>query len=327
MNMANVLVTGGAGYLGGAVTDLLVQAGHNVRVYDSLLYDDEYLKPVDFEFGDVRDEKRLVQHLHWADTVVWLAAIVGDKASTLNPELTTSVNEKSVELLANRFNGRIIFTSTCSVYGAQESLIDETASLKPLSLYAATKAGAEQKLVGKNAVIFRLGTLYGLSDTYSRIRLDLVVNTLTARAFIGRRITVYGGNQHRPLLHVKDAARAIVDSVEHQHVGIFNLHEVNMRIIDLAQQIQKWFPDLQITRTDLRFQDDRTYQVSSEKAKKAFDFTPRLHVGDGIAELKEVLEKGRLRNIGAARYSNSDQLAALLPSQPYVLDGEIPARA
>jgi nucleoside-diphosphate-sugar epimerase len=318
-------VTGGAGYLGGAVTDLLVQAGHNVRVYDNLLYNDEYLKPVDFYFGDIRDEKRLLPHLKWADAVVWLAAIVGDKASTLNPELTTSVNERSVELL-DQFTGRIIFTSTCSVYGAQESFIDETAQLKPLSLYAATKANAERKLKDREAVVFRLGTLFGLSDTYSRIRLDLVVNTLTARAFLNRRITIYGGDQHRPLLHVKDAARAIANSVESDHVGIFNLHYVNMRVIELAQQIQKWFPGLEITKTDLKFQDDRTYQVSSEKAKKLLGFSPLLSVDDGISELKEVLEKGRLRNISNSRYSNSEQLASILPSQPYALDGEIPAR-
>lgn len=325
--MAKVLVTGGAGYLGGAVTDLLGLRGHTVRVYDSLLYEDSYMKPIHFILGDVRNEKRLLPHLRWADAVVWLAAIVGDKASSLNSDLTVGVNQRSVELLSNNFDGRIIFTSTCSVYGAQESVIDETAPLKPLSLYAVTKAKAEEYLQDENAVIFRLGTLFGLSDDFSRIRFDLVVNTLTLRAFMNRRITVYGGDQHRPLLHVKDAAQAIVDSIEGNHTGVFNLHSVNMRIIDLAEQIKRWFPGLEISRTDLKFQDDRTYQVSSEKARKVFGFSPRLPVDDGIKEVKAVLEQGRIKNVFSPRYSNSEHLAAALPAQPYVIDGELPARA
>jgi len=319
-------VTGGAGYLGGAVTDLLVENGHEVKVYDNLLYEDQYMKPVDFTLGDVRDEKRLLPHLHWADTVVWLAAIVGDPAGTLNPELTTSVNEKSVGMLAEDFDGRIIFTSTCSVYGAQESIIDESAPIRPISLYAATKAKAEENLKSKDAIIFRLGTLFGLSDTYARIRMDLVVNTLTVRAFVNGKITVYGGDQHRPLLHVKDAARAIVDSVNGSHTGVFNIHHTNMRIVDLAGHIKNCFPHLQVTRTDLRFQDDRTYQVSSEKAKRILGFSPKLSVDEGINELKLALEKGRIKNVQSARYCNSDHLACILPLQPYVLDGEMPSK-
>jgi nucleoside-diphosphate-sugar epimerase len=324
--MANVLVTGGAGYLGGPVTDLLTLSGHSVRVYDSLLYEDCYMKDVEFVQGDVRDEKKLLPHLRWADAVVWLAAIVGDKASGLNPDLALSVNEKSVQMLAEKFKGRILFTSTCSVYGAQELALDETAPLKPLSIYAVTKAKAEENLIQKNAAIFRLGTLYGLGDRFSRIRFDLVVNTLTARAFATRRITVYGGDQHRPLLHVRDAAKAIVDSVEGRHTGVFNLHSENARVIEIAEHVKKWFPDLQINRTDLRFQDDRTYRVSSAKAQKAFGFSPSLSVDDGIKEIKELLEEGRIKNINNPRYSNLDYLTATLADQPYVIDSEIPAK-
>jgi nucleoside-diphosphate-sugar epimerase len=324
--LVNVLVTGGAGYLGGAVTDLLLQRGCSVRVYDNLLYEDSYMKPIDFVLGDVRDEKKLTKHLQWADVVVWLAAIVGDKASQLNPELTLGVNEKSVKMLSDLFDGRIIFTSTCSVYGAQESAIDETAPLEPLSIYAVTKAKAEDHLKNKNAVVFRLGTLFGLSDNFSRVRFDLVVNTLTARAFLNGRITVYGGEQYRPLLHVRDAAQAIVDSAQGEHSGVFNLHSINLRVIDLAERLHKSFPELQIFRTDLRFQDDRTYQVSSDKARKTFGFSPRLSVEDGVSEIKRILEEGRIKNINSARYSNSEHLASALSSEPYIIDAEMPAR-
>jgi nucleoside-diphosphate-sugar epimerase len=325
--MANVLVTGGAGYLGGAVTDLLALRGHTVKVYDNLLYEESYMKPVQFLLGDVRNEALLLRQLRWADAVIWLAAIVGDKASSLNSDLTVAVNEKSVHMLAENFDGRIIFTSTCSVYGAQDSVIDENASLKPLSIYAITKMNAEEHLRDKNAVIFRLGTLFGLGDNFSRIRFDLVVNTLTWRAFANRRITIYGGDQHRPLLHVRDAAEAIADSLDGKHTGIFNLHAVNMRIIDLADQVKKHFPDLEIVKTDLKFQDDRTYQVSSDKARKTVGFSPLKTVDQGIAEIKTVLEQGRIRDLSNPRYANSEHLAAVLTRQPYVIDGELPARA
>ena len=322
----NVLVVGGAGYVGGAVTDILKQEDYSVRVYDNLLYEDSYRKPLDFCFGDVRDEERLKPHLKWADAVVWLAAIVGDGACALNPDLTMNVNEKAVKTLADSYDGRIIFTSTCSVYGAQDSVIDETAPIKPLSLYATSKLNAEKHLENKNAIIFRLGTLFGMSDTYSRIRLDLVVNTLTVRAFQNKKITVFGGNQHRPILHVRDAARAITDSIEQSHTGIFNIHSVNVRILELAENLRQHFPDLEITRTDLMFQDNRTYQVSSEKARRILGFTPKLSVDDGIKELRVLLEQGRIKNLSDRRYTNADHLAGIIPNQSSATSGEIPAR-
>jgi len=322
----NVLVVGGAGYVGGAVTDILQAEGYSLRVYDSLLYEGSYRKPVDFCFGDLRDEKRLLPHLKWADAVVWLAAIVGDPACALNPELAGIVNGKSLGILTESFKGRIVFTSTCSVYGAQDSVIDETAPLKPLSLYAISKLNAEKTLQDHNSIIFRLGTLYGISDTYSRIRLDLVVNTLTVRAYANNKVIVFGGDQHRPLLHVRDAARAIVDSLKASDVGVFNLHSENMRIIELAERLRRHFPDLIVERTDLRFQDNRTYRVSSDKARKRLGFKPKLTVDDGIEEFKLLLEQGRIRNLADRRYVNAEYLAVTLNSQPHSIDAEMPSR-
>lgn len=319
----NVLVVGGAGYLGGAVTDILQQQGYSSRVYDNLLYEDSYRKAGDFCYGDVRDDKRLVPQLKWADAVIWLAAIVGDQACALDPELTTIVNEQSLRILTDNFKGRVVFTSTCSVYGAQNKIIDETAPVKPLSLYAVSKLGAENALRDQNSLIFRLGTLYGISDTYARIRLDLVVNTLTVRAFANNKIIVYGGDQHRPILHVRDAAKSIVKSIEESERGIFNLHSENVRIIDLAERVRQHFPQLVIERTGLRFRDDRTYQVTSEKAKKRLRFAPELTIDDGVEELKRLLEQGRIRNLADRRYANVDHLRTTLNSEPYVVDAEI----
>ncbi len=300
----NVLVVGGAGYVGGAVTDLLLERKHKVRVYDALLYEEAYRKPIHFIYGDVRDPDRLLPQLEWADAVVWLAALVGDGACALNPEVSVAINEQSIRTLAEHFEKRIVFMSTCSVYGAQDKLLDETSPVNPLSVYAVTKLAAEQILGSKNAIIFRLGTLFGVGDVFSRIRLDLVVNTLTVRAHRYGKISVFGGDQFRPLLHVVDAARAAVENLETSHRGVFNLERQNVRIIDLAYQVRNHFPDLMIETTPMKFQDARNYRVSSQRARDFLGFSPTRSIDDGIAEIKALVDSRRLSDVDNPRYTN-----------------------
>lgn len=300
----NVLVVGGAGYVGGPLVDMLLQTEHAVRVYDALLYEESYRKPVDFVYGDVRDTERLLPHLKWADVVVWLAALVGDGACALNPEVTIDINQESVKWLARVFDGRIVFMSTCSVYGAQDATLDETSPTGPLSAYAVTKLAAEKHLEGKNAIVFRLGTLFGVGDHYSRIRLDLVVNTLTVRAHREGHVSIFGGDQFRPLLHVSDVAQAVLQNLESPGTGVFNLHRQNVRIIDLAYQVRNHFPDMAIERTDVEFQDSRNYRVSSEKAARELGFKPERSIDQGIEEVKELLEHSRIRDLDNPRYTN-----------------------
>ena len=306
--MKNILIVGGAGYVGGAITDLIQQSNYNVRVYDALLYEDSFRKPVDFVHGDVRDHDKLLTQLKWAHAVVWLAAIVGDGACQLNPELTKSINQDSVGWLADNYNGRIVFMSTCSVYGAQNFELNETSSTNPLSLYAETKLEAEKYLKHKNAIIFRLGTLFGVGDLYSRIRLDLVVNILTVRAHVEGQIGVFGGDQFRPLLHVKDVARAVLMNLETDHKGVFNLARQNVRISDLAYQVRMHFPDLVIETTDMPFQDTRNYRVSAKKADEIFGFKSIHSIDEGIQELKYLVETKRIKDLKSPRYSNQAYL-------------------
>ena len=304
-----VLVVGGAGYIGGALTDLLQHTSHEVKVYDALLYEEEYRKPISFIYGDIRDRDTLLPHLRWADVVVWMAAIVGDGACALNPGVAVEINQHSVEWLAEHFDGRILFLSTCSVYGAQDAELDESSRTNPLSVYAATKLAAEKYLEKKNALTFRLGTLFGVGDMFSRIRLDLALNTLVVKACTLGRITVFGGDQFRPLLHVKDAAQAVVENLESSHAGILNLHRQNVRIIDLAFQIRNHFPDLQIERTEMTFQDTRNYRVSSEMARRVLGFNPTHSIDEGIEEIKSLLEMRRIKDISNVRYTNDGYLA------------------
>jgi len=306
--MSNILIAGGAGYVGGAVTDLLAGGDHRVRVFDNILYEDSYRKPVEFVYGDIRDTAALEPQLDWADVVVWLAAIVGDGACQLDPDTTLAVNQQSVEWLAANYDGRIVFMSTCSVYGAQDTELDEDSSKNPLSLYASTKLQAESYLADKNAVIFRLGTLFGVGDLYSRIRMDLVVNFLTVRAHSVGKINVFGGDQFRPLLHVKDVARGIEKVLFDSNTGVYNLHRQNVRIIDLSYQIRNHFPDLEIERTDRPFQDTRNYRVRSDRAVRDWSFDSVFSIDDGIEEIKALVEQDRIKDLDHARYSNQRYL-------------------
>jgi len=309
----NILVVGGAGYIGGAVTDTLQATNHKVRVYDSLLYEESYRKPIEFIYGDVRDYEHLRTQLEWADAVVWLAALVGDGACAINPQLSMEINQNTVRWLCENYDGRIIFTSTCSVYGAQDGILTEGSPTKPLSVYATTKLAAEEYLKDKNTMIFRLGTLFGISDLFARLRLDLVVNVLTVRAALEGELTVFGGEQFRPLMHVRDVARAIVDYIETEYTGIYNLHRQNVRIVDLAYQIRNHFPDTVVTRTDVEFQDTRNYRVSSDKIRSQLGWRPVFSIDDGIIEIKELIETRRLKDVSNPRYANQTFLTKRVP--------------
>lgn len=303
----NILVVGGAGYVGGGIVDLL-SSKHNVTVYDSLIYENSYRKSVDFIYGDIRDYQKLNPILKKFDAVIWLAALVGDGACSINPVLTHEINSETVKNLANSFSGKIVFLSTCSVYGAQEGLLDENSPVNPLSDYASSKLNAEKYLEDSDAIIFRLGTLFGIGDLFSRIRLDLVVNILTTRALIDNKMSVFGGDQWRPLLHVKDVANAIEATVESDTQGIFNLHHKNYKIIEIAEEIKNKIPKVNIETTPLPFQDARNYQVSSEKLYNLTNFKASIGLEQGINEVYELIDSNRIKDINDPRYSNQSFL-------------------
>ena len=301
-----ILITGGAGYVGGALTDILIKSQkHDFIVYDNLLFEDSFLKPVNFVCGDIRDNSKLKQYLKWADAVVWLGAIVGDGACQINPKITFDVNQKSVEYLSKNFDGRIIHMSTCSVYGAMNGLLDEDSKTNPLSIYASTKLDSESYLKNKNALICRLGTLCGKGDNFSRIRMDLVLNIMVARALHDKKISVFGGEQYRPILDVKDVAYTIYDNLENSKTGTYNLKGENFKIYDLAIKIKTTLDDeIKIEAEDKKFEDLRNYKVSSARAEKELNFKPRFSVEDSINEIAELFKTNRIRSFENSRYNN-----------------------
>jgi nucleoside-diphosphate-sugar epimerase len=303
----NILIVGGAGYVGGGIVDKLT-LNHNVTVYDSLIYEESYRKDVNFIYGDIRDQKKLLTLFEQHDAVIWLAALVGDGACSINPELTFEINAESVKFLAQNFKKRIVFLSTCSVYGAQDGMLDENSSINPLSEYASSKVQAEEYLKDSNAIIFRLGTLFGISDEFSRIRLDLVVNILVTKALTEGKLTVFGGEQWRPLLHVNDVANAIINTLEKSTIGVFNLHHKNFKIIEIADAIVKKIPSAKIETTPMKFQDSRNYQVSSEKLFKECGFKAEIELTSGINEVYDLIANNRIKNVNHKRYSNQNFL-------------------
>lgn len=300
----NVLVVGGAGYIGGYAVDYLSQH-YNIIVYDNLNYERQYLKPINLVRGDVRQHNKLKDLLDWADAVVWLAAVVGDKACDVDPIVTRAVNVEAVTFLAENFNGRIVFPSTCSVYGAQDALLDEDSPVNPLSLYAESKYEAEKKLSDKNVAVFRLGTLFGLGDCYSRLRFDLVANLFVAKAYLGQELTILGGLQWRPMLHVRDVAPAIDRALRQKHVGIYNLVYENVQIADLAYTIQDHIDGGVIMHWgQMPAEDARNYRVSGAKFENTFKWQPCRTLIEGLQALWVALQEGRIKNPNDPIYHN-----------------------
>jgi nucleoside-diphosphate-sugar epimerase len=319
--ICNVSVIGGAGYIGSILTRKLLDHGYHVTVLDALIYGDDSIRDLygrpHFELihGDLRNIEAVIRSMQFADAVIHLGALVGDPVCSLNEKLTLEINLAATRMIAEAARGvgvqRFIFASTCSVYGASDQILDERSALNPISLYARTKMESERILLNFNdrnfaPVILRFGTIYGLSP---RPRFDLVINLLAAQATCEKRITIYGGNQWRPFVHVDDAAEAIMRCLEapiHAIKGqIFNVgcDDQNYMIVEIGQIIKDIIPEVQVIHEGDE-KDKRNYRVSFEKIRKQLGFVPRRTVVDGIKEIKLAIESGLIRDYRAAHYSN-----------------------
>jgi nucleoside-diphosphate-sugar epimerase len=249
------------------------------------------------------------------DAVIHLGGIVGDPACAIDEELTIDINLMATRMIAEVAKGsgvgHFIFASTCSVYGASDEMLDERSELNPVSLYARSKIASEkvlQKMADERfaPVILRFGTIYGLSG---RMRFDLVINLLTAKAVIDQEITIYGGDQWRPFLHVEDAARSLSlvldapqDLVRNQ---IFNVgsNEQNYTIREIGEMIQQVVPSARLVHkgNDL---DRRNYWVSFNKIRNTLGFTPKWTVEQGIEQVLQAIQSGKVGDYRDAMYSN-----------------------
>jgi nucleoside-diphosphate-sugar epimerase len=320
----NVLVTGGAGYLGSTLTERLLTSGYRVRVLDCLLYGERsiatFYRHPNFELirGDFCNLDTVVRAIQGVDAVVHLGAIVGDPACALCEDLAVDVNFRATRTLAEVSKGfgitRFIFASTCSVYGASSELLDERSMLRPISLYAQTKLESERVLLGMadagfSPTILRFATIYGLSY---RPRFDLVVNLLTAKAVQERHVGIFGGTQWRPLVHVKDVAGAIVLCLRaplyNVRGQIFNVgsNEENYQIAELGQILKEMVPAARVV-TEPK-EDDRNYRVCFDKIHNMLKFQTQYTVRDGIQEIIDAYAGGLIRDYRDLCCSNAAYL-------------------
>jgi len=306
-----ILIAGGAGYVGGYLTDLFTDNNHEVTVIDNLLYETRYMKPIRFINGDVRDPKTF-NNINEYDIVVWLPAIVGAEACDVNPTLTREVNVNTVKWLVDNYKGKIVFTSTCSVYGINEGMLDETSPTNPISLYGETKLEAEQYITKNhsNHLVFRLGTLFGLGDFFTRLRLDLIVNYLAYKAATEKCLSVFGGEQWRPILHVRDVSRAILFGLQNNIRGVFNLTYANYTIRNVAEKIALAIPNVEIKLTEKEFEDSRNYKINFDKYQN-LGWTPIYTVENGAEEIYFIINKKRVVNPHDSVYFNVQHLKKL----------------
>jgi nucleoside-diphosphate-sugar epimerase len=301
-----VLVVGGSGYIGGLTCDYLSNKGFNVTVYDNLLYENRYLKEIKFIYGDIRDTKKLYEVSKNYDIIVLMAALVGDPACSVDPSLTEEINYKAIKDFCDVVSPskHLVFMSTCSVYGAQDGWLNEESETNPLSSYASTKLKAEKHVLDKNGTVFRLGTVFGLGDTYSRIRMDLVVNVLTMKAVREGEININGGEQWRPIISVKDIAGYITEACEKKHKGVYVLAKENVIIKELGERITKIIPNTKINYTEVSFQDTRNYKVDNTKSLEIFEYKPIITVEDEVLRMINLFEENRIENPEDKLYHN-----------------------
>jgi nucleoside-diphosphate-sugar epimerase len=304
-----VLVTGGAGYIGSHVVRFLLQKGYRVRVLDTLLYDRSGIGDcsddprLEFHLGDICSIRDIHRAAKGAKAIIALAALVGDGACELDRDETHAINVESTKLLCETVRAqtgieRVVFASSCSVYGATEGLVlNEGSKLNPVSFYARTRILSEnilrKALEDRSVAVLRLGTVFGASP---RMRFDLLVNTMTHAAVRKRTITVTGGQAWRPHVHCRDAAAAFVLAAEASHDKVsgetFNIgaDQNNFTISETAVIVAS-----QVSGTNIEYfdavEDLRSYRVSFDKVRHVLGFVPRYRVEDGVNEVRALLEK------------------------------------
>lgn len=312
-----ILVTGGAGYIGSVLIGKLLGKAFQVRTIDNLMFSDaalkQYMNNPNFEFikGDIRDKDDVGKAVADVDTVVHLAAIVGDPACKKFPELATSTNKDGAEHLClqaiDAGVSRFIFASTCSNYGKMldpEGFVDETAELNPISLYAELKVGFEQYLVSKSndsfcPVVLRFATAYGLSP---RPRFDLTVNEFTKELFYKRKLEIFGEQFWRPYCHTGDLAQACLlmteadrSLISAQAFNVGNSNE-NYRKKMLIDEILKQLPGSESSVSFVtKDEDPRDYRVNFDKIKK-LGYHTSMDVPRGINEIIQALSSGTIKN-------------------------------
>lgn len=323
----NVLVTGGAGYVGSVLVPKLLAKGYSVKVLDLFMYGDDVFDAVKGDSkltlvkGDIRDTALLEKEMPGTDAVIHLACISNDPSFELNPDLGKTINfdafRPMVRIAKKNKVSRFIYASSSSVYGIKDSdNVTEEMSLEPLTDYSKYKAMCEDVLKeeaapGFTTLILRPSTVCGYSP---RLRLDLTVNILTNHAVNKGKITVFGGGQKRPNIHIEDMADLYVKTLEYPSEKIngktFNAGYENFTVMQIAEKV-RGVVDKNIPIVTTPTDDNRSYHVSSEKIRKELGFTATHSIEEAVQDIVTAFKAGKIPNPEADRYYNIKVMKAI----------------
>jgi len=294
----DILVTGGAGYLGSTLVPALLRAGHRVTVLDSFLFRQTSLNHIchdpNFQVvkGDIRVESVVAPLLKKADVVIPLAALVGAPMCSADPVGARTVNRDAILLMLKLMSRqqRILMPTTNSAYGTgdDDNFCTEESPLRPISIYAREKVEIEGELMQReNAISFRLATVFGMSP---RMRIDLLVNDFTHRAVHDRFVVLFEGNFKRNYIHVRDVARVFLHGIERfesMRGEVYNvgLSEANVSKRELCERIRKHIPDFVFMDAPVGKDPDQRNSVVSNAKLEATGFKPETTLDAGIGEL------------------------------------------
>jgi nucleoside-diphosphate-sugar epimerase len=296
--MKKVLITGGAGYLGSVLAEVLLNKGYQVTVLDNLIYKQTSVAPFshnkNFKFilGDVTIESTLKPLVESHDVIIPLAAIVGMPACKANPEMTVKVNYEQVRNITEWMTKeqKLIIPNTNSQYGSSSEIITEDSPFQPLSLYAETKCDAEKAVLDSgNGIVLRLATVFGMSY---RMRMDLLVQDFVYKALNDGYLVLFESHFIRNYIHIRDVANTflfMIENYEKCNNNAFNvgLSSANLTKFELAETIQKYVPELVIVQNEFKKDfDQRNYLVSNNKLESQ-GWLPKFTLEDGIQELIE----------------------------------------
>lgn len=322
-----IVVIGGGGFVGSVIIPKLLERDYNVTVLDAFLYGTESVaSPVDrrrvrLVRGDIRNVESVVRGCKGADAIIHLGGLVGDPSCAHDAVLTLEINLKATALIAEVARGlgipRMVFASTCAVYGASDERLDESSPPAPVSVYAQSKAESEHLLMRGaddrfSTTSLRFGTFYGLSP---RPRFDLVVNLLTAKAVSEGSISIFGGSQWRPFIHVDDGAEAIIASLEAPlevvRGQVFNVgsDDQNHTLSQIAELIEQLVPGVEIAY-EQQAETEPNYLVSFEKIRRELGFLPRRTLVEGILEIKAAIEGESVDDYREGKYNNHKSLTS-----------------